>query len=102
MKSRATATEGAIAVTATFGRFGEFLGDGVPPTLRRPNAWLISAWTRALILFDTADIYSTGAAEEILGRAIKRRRDQLLISTKGTFATGDGPNDNGSSRAIGR
>ena len=46
--------------------------------------------------FDTAD--SQGASEEILGQAIAGRRDQVLISTKATFAMGDGPNDSGSSR----
>jgi len=49
-------------------------------------------------LFDTADIYSDGLAEEILGKAIEGRRNDLLISTKATFATGKGPNDLGSSR----
>ena len=49
-------------------------------------------------MFDTADIYSNGQAEEILGEAIKGRRDKVLISTKGTFRMGDGPNDVGSSR----
>jgi aryl-alcohol dehydrogenase-like predicted oxidoreductase len=48
--------------------------------------------------FDTADIYSQGAAEEILGRAIRGRRERCLISTKATFPSGDGPNDMGSSR----
>ena len=51
-----------------------------------------------LTLFDSADIYSQGMAEEILGQAIKGRRDQVLISTKGTFRAGPGPNDVGSSR----
>jgi aryl-alcohol dehydrogenase-like predicted oxidoreductase len=51
-----------------------------------------------LTMFDSADIYSDGLAEEILGKAIKGRRDQVLISTKGTFRLGDGPNDVGSSR----
>jgi aryl-alcohol dehydrogenase-like predicted oxidoreductase len=51
-----------------------------------------------LNMFDTSDIYSGGMAETILGRAIKGRRDQILISTKGTFRTGPGPNDLGSSR----
>lgn len=51
-----------------------------------------------LNLFDSADIYSRGMAEEILGQAIKGRRDQLLISTKGTFRAGEDPNDVGSSR----
>ncbi len=49
-------------------------------------------------LFDTADVYSTGASEEILGEALKGRRDQVLLSTKTTLPMGDGPYDAGSSR----
>jgi aryl-alcohol dehydrogenase-like predicted oxidoreductase len=49
-------------------------------------------------LFDTANVYSHGSAEEILGKAIAGRRQQMLISTKATFPMGDGPNDLGSSR----
>ncbi|MBC7771126.1 MAG: aldo/keto reductase [Pyrinomonadaceae bacterium] len=49
-------------------------------------------------MFDTADIYSKGMSEEILGQAIKGRREQVLISTKGTFRFGEGANDVGSSR----
>lgn len=49
-------------------------------------------------LFDTADIYSTGQSEEILGEAIKGRRDQVLISTKASFRMSDDPNDVGHSR----
>jgi aryl-alcohol dehydrogenase-like predicted oxidoreductase len=49
-------------------------------------------------LFDTADVYSDGLAEQILGQAIKGKRNRLLVSTKVTFPTGDGPNDFGSSR----
>jgi len=51
-----------------------------------------------LTMFDSADVYSKGAAEEILGQAIAGRRDKVLISTKATFRRGDGPNDVGSSR----
>ena len=51
-----------------------------------------------LNFFDSADIYSGGLAEEILGHAIKGRRDKVLISTKATFRQGTGPNDLGSSR----
>ncbi len=51
-----------------------------------------------LNFFDTANIYSAGAAEEILGAAIKGRRAQTLIATKATFNMGEGPNDKGSSR----
>ncbi|MGF6311396.1 aryl-alcohol dehydrogenase-like predicted oxidoreductase [Bradyrhizobium sp. i1.8.4] len=49
-------------------------------------------------LFDTADVYSNGASEEILGAAIKGRRDKVLISTKTGLPTGDGPLDAGTSR----
>ena len=49
-------------------------------------------------LFDTADVYSNGLSEEILGKAIAGKRQNLLISTKTTFRLGDGPNDVGSSR----
>lgn len=48
--------------------------------------------------FDTADVYSQGASEEILGEALKGKRNRALISTKATFTMGDGPNDRGSSR----
>jgi aryl-alcohol dehydrogenase-like predicted oxidoreductase len=49
-------------------------------------------------LFDTADVYSSGLAEEVLGKAIAGRRDKVLIATKATFPMGSGPNDSGSSR----
>ncbi len=49
-------------------------------------------------LFDTANIYSNGLSEEILGKAIGGNREQLLISSKATFSMGDGPNQLGSSR----
>jgi aryl-alcohol dehydrogenase-like predicted oxidoreductase len=44
-------------------------------------------------LFDTADVYSNGRSEEVLGKALAGRRDQALISTKVTFRMGNGPND---------
>jgi aryl-alcohol dehydrogenase-like predicted oxidoreductase len=50
-------------------------------------------------LFDTADVYSNGASEEILGAALKGRRARALISTKTSLPMGDGPNDAGSSRS---
>jgi aryl-alcohol dehydrogenase-like predicted oxidoreductase len=49
-------------------------------------------------LFDTADVYSNGLSETILGKAIDGKRDKVLISTKATFKMGPGPNDLGSSR----
>ncbi|MFC9436802.1 aldo/keto reductase [Nocardia sp. NPDC057030] len=50
-------------------------------------------------MFDTADVYSDGASEEVLGAAIKGRRDQLLLSTKASLPTGPGPAQAGSGRA---
>jgi aryl-alcohol dehydrogenase-like predicted oxidoreductase len=49
-------------------------------------------------LIDTADIYSAGSSEEIVGQAIAGRRDRLLLATKARFAMGAGPNDRGLSR----
>ena len=50
--------------------------------------------------FDTADMYSRGASEEVLGRALKdfTPRDQVVIATKVFYPMGDGPNDRGLSR----
>ena len=49
-------------------------------------------------MFDSADIYSAGESERILGTAIKGRRDKVIVSTKATFRSGESPNDVGSSR----
>jgi aryl-alcohol dehydrogenase-like predicted oxidoreductase len=48
--------------------------------------------------FDTADVYSDGASETILGAAIRGRRDQVIVSTKISLRAGEGPNDVGTSR----
>lgn len=84
--------------TGTFGGTTEFFkawgGSDVAEASRLVDICLEAGLT----MFDSADIYSNGAAESILGEAIKGRRDQVLISTKGTFRSGGGPNDVGSSR----
>src|SRR3954471_19296039 len=84
--------------TGTFGGGTEFFkawGD----TDAKGAARLIDVCLDAgLTMFDSADIYSNGLAEEVLGAAIKGRREKVLISTKATFRLGDGPNDVGSSR----
>jgi aryl-alcohol dehydrogenase (NADP+) len=51
-------------------------------------------------VFDTADIYSNGMSEEVLGRALRdfARRDEVVIATKVFYPTGQGPNDRGLSR----
>jgi aryl-alcohol dehydrogenase-like predicted oxidoreductase len=51
-----------------------------------------------LNFFDTADVYSDGASEAILGRAIQGRRDDVILSTKISLRSGSGPNDVGASR----
>jgi aryl-alcohol dehydrogenase-like predicted oxidoreductase len=50
-------------------------------------------------LFDSADVYSAGASEELLGQAIKGRRDRVLLSTKTGLPMGEGPDDAGHSRS---
>jgi aryl-alcohol dehydrogenase-like predicted oxidoreductase len=49
-------------------------------------------------LIDTADVYSSGVSEEILGKVLRGRRDRLVLATKARFPMGDGPNDAGLSR----
>jgi aryl-alcohol dehydrogenase-like predicted oxidoreductase len=84
--------------TATFGGSNEFF-KGFGDTEGAGASRLVDICLDAgLTMFDSADVYSAGRAEEILGQAIKGRRDRVLISTKGTFSTGSGPNDAGSSR----
>jgi aryl-alcohol dehydrogenase-like predicted oxidoreductase len=56
------------------------------------------ALAAGVTLFDTADVYSGGKSEEILGQAIGKRRDQVLLATKATFRSEPGPNGLGSSR----
>jgi aryl-alcohol dehydrogenase-like predicted oxidoreductase len=53
---------------------------------------------RGVNFIDTADVYSTGVCEEIVGQTIKGRRDRVLIATKARMPMGDGPNDAGLSR----
>ncbi|MFJ3159811.1 aldo/keto reductase [Streptomyces kanasensis] len=52
-----------------------------------------------ITMFDTADVYSAGASEEVLGKAVKGRREQVILSTKTGLPLGDRPGDAGSSRS---
>ncbi len=84
--------------TGTFGGEGPLFsawGRSGADEARRPVDICLEAGAN---LFDSADVYSNGAAEEILGAAIKGRRDKVLISTKMSLPMGDGPLDAGSSR----
>lgn len=84
--------------TGTFGGVGELFSKWGATDVAEAKRLVDVCLDAGLNFFDTADVYSRGASEEILGQAIKGRRDQLLISTKATFTTGPGPNDKGSSR----
>lgn len=84
--------------TGTFGGRGDFFkawgGSDVDEATRLVDICLEAGMN----MFDSADVYSGGLAEEILGKAIAGRREQVIVSTKATFRSGDGPNDVGSSR----
>jgi aryl-alcohol dehydrogenase-like predicted oxidoreductase len=85
--------------TGTFGGEGDFFKAWGQTDVAGARRLLDIALEAGVNLFDSADIYSKGAAESILGEAIKGRpRDSLLISTKATFRFGDGENEVGSSR----
>jgi aryl-alcohol dehydrogenase-like predicted oxidoreductase len=84
--------------TGTFGGKGEFFAAWGSSDVKEATRLIDICLDAGLTLFDSADIYSAGAAEEVLGEAIKGRRNQVLISTKATFRSGQGANDVGSSR----
>jgi aryl-alcohol dehydrogenase-like predicted oxidoreductase len=84
--------------TGTFGGGGELFKAWGASDVAEATRLVDICLEAGLTMFDSADIYSGGMAEEILGEAIQGRRDQVLISTKGTFRAGPGPNDVGSSR----
>jgi aryl-alcohol dehydrogenase-like predicted oxidoreductase len=84
--------------TGTFGGGTEFFKTWGSSDVAEATRLVDVCLESGLTMFDSADIYSNGIAEEILGQAIKGRRDKVLISTKGTFRNGPGPNDVGSSR----
>ncbi len=84
--------------TGTFGGGGELFKAWGASDVAEATRLVDICLEAGLSMFDSADIYSQGMAEEILGQAIKGRRDQVLISTKGTFRSGERPNDVGSSR----
>ncbi len=84
--------------TGTFGGRGDMFSKWGNSDVADATRLVDICLEAGLNFFDTADVYSRGASEEILGAAIKGRRDDVLISTKATFTMGDGPNDKGSSR----
>jgi aryl-alcohol dehydrogenase-like predicted oxidoreductase len=84
--------------TATFGGVGEFFKAWGATDVAEAKRLIDICLEHGVNCFDTANVYSRGRAEEVLGAALAGRRGEVLISTKATFPTGSGPNDVGASR----
>ncbi|MDE3201078.1 MAG: aldo/keto reductase [Acidobacteriota bacterium] len=83
---------------ATFGGGNEFFKAWGSTDVAEAKRLIDVCMDAGVNLFDTADGYSDGRSEEILGKALGKKRDQALISTKTYFPLGPGPNDRGTSR----
>jgi aryl-alcohol dehydrogenase-like predicted oxidoreductase len=101
MEYRQLGRSGLRVSTLTLGTM-TFVGGGSSPLastdLEGAKRQIGMALDAGVNLIDTADIYSAGVSEEIVGQAIKGKRDDLLLSSKVRMKTGDGPNDAGLSR----
>lgn len=84
--------------TATFGGQGEFFGAWGTTDVVEARRLIDICLDGGITMFDTADVYSSGESEAVLGEAIKGRRDKVIVSTKATFRFDDAPNSVGSSR----
>ena len=84
--------------TATFGGGNEFFKAWGSTQVEEARRMIDLCLDAGVNMFDTADVYSEGLSEEILGKALEGKRDKVLISSKGTFPFGEGPNNQGSSR----
>jgi aryl-alcohol dehydrogenase-like predicted oxidoreductase len=84
--------------TATFGGTTDFFKKWGEVDEKEAKRLIDICLDHGINFFDTANVYSLGASEQILGKALMKRRDQALISTKATFSMGNGVNDSGSSR----
>ncbi|TDC20684.1 aldo/keto reductase [Streptomyces sp. 8K308] len=85
--------------TGTFGGQGPLFGAWGSSDAEDARRLVDICLDAGVTLFDTADVYSAGASEEVLGQAIRGRRDRLLISTKAALPTGEGPGEAGTSRS---
>lgn len=83
----------------TFGGRGDLFGAWGDTDAAEARRLIDICLDAGLNMFDTADVYSAGASEEVLGAAVKGRRDQVILSTKAGLPMGDGPADAGTSRA---
>jgi aryl-alcohol dehydrogenase-like predicted oxidoreductase len=84
--------------TATFGGGNEFFKAWGNVDVAGAKRFVDLCLEAGVNMFDTADVYSDGLSEEILGKAVAGRRADVLIATKASFRTGPGPNDLGNSR----
>jgi aryl-alcohol dehydrogenase-like predicted oxidoreductase len=84
--------------TSTFGGGNDFFRAWGQTNVEEAKQLVEVCLEAGINLFDTADVYSDGLSEEILGKALEGKRKDVLISTKTTFRLGKGPNDVGSSR----
>jgi aryl-alcohol dehydrogenase-like predicted oxidoreductase len=85
--------------TGTFGGAGDFFKNWGSTDVKEATRLVDLCLESGVTMFDSADVYSDGRSEEVLGGAIAGRRNRVLVSTKVTFRSGQGPNDVGSSRA---
>src|ERR671922_1747488 len=83
--------------TMTFGGAGGFASVG-STDLEGARRQVDRCLEAGINLIDTANVYSGGLSEEILGKVLEGRRDQVLVATKARMPMGDGPNDAGLSR----
>ena len=83
----------------TFGGRGELFGAWGDTDAQQARRMVDVALEAGVTMFDTADVYSDGASEEILGQAIRGRRDRVLLSTKASLPTGPGAAEAGSGRS---
>ncbi|WP_116995458.1 aldo/keto reductase [Desertimonas flava] len=83
----------------TFGGRGELFGAWGNTDVDEARRLVELCLEAGVTMFDTADVYSNGASEEVLGAALAGHRDEVLISTKLALPMGDGPNEAGTSRA---
>lgn len=84
--------------TGTFGGTNEFFKRWGETDAKEASRLVDISLERGINFFDTANVYSQGASEEVLGEAIKGRRNKVIVATKATYSMGENPNDKGSSR----
>ncbi|UOB19377.1 aldo/keto reductase [Abyssalbus ytuae] len=84
--------------TGTFGGTNEFFKRWGQTGIKEATRLIDICFERGINFFDTANVYSIGDSEIILGKALNGKRDKSIISTKATFQMGEHPNDKGSSR----